>query len=118
MATPIDTPLLEVRGVSKVFDGVVHALDDVSITVHQNEIVGVVGENGAGKSTLMKILVGVKRVIDPNVKPRRERNKPSRSGNVCSKSKPARPNRPNRPRCLKMIRANGPKSVSRNLKRL
>jgi ribose transport system ATP-binding protein len=59
MATPIDTPLLEVRGVSKVFDGVVHALDKVSITVHQNEIVGVVGENGAGKSTLMKILVGV-----------------------------------------------------------
>jgi ribose transport system ATP-binding protein len=59
MATPIDTPLLEVKGVSKTFDEVVHALDDVSITVHQNEIVGVVGENGAGKSTLMKILVGV-----------------------------------------------------------
>ncbi len=59
MATPIDTPLLEVKGVSKTFDEVVHALADVSITVHQNEIVGVVGENGAGKSTLMKILVGV-----------------------------------------------------------
>jgi ribose transport system ATP-binding protein len=59
MATPIDTPLLEVRGVSKTFDEVVHALDDVSISVYPNEIVGVVGENGAGKSTLMKILVGV-----------------------------------------------------------
>jgi len=50
---------LEVKGVSKTFDGVVRALDDVTISVHQNEIVGVVGENGAGKSTLMKILVGV-----------------------------------------------------------
>jgi ribose transport system ATP-binding protein len=59
MATPVDTSLLEVRGVSKTFDEVVRALDDVSITVYPNEIVGVVGENGAGKSTLMKILVGV-----------------------------------------------------------
>jgi len=59
MVTPMDALLLEVKGVSKTFDGVVHALDDVSIAVRQNEIVGVVGENGAGKSTLMKILVGV-----------------------------------------------------------
>jgi len=59
MGMPNDASLLEVRGVSKIFDGVVRALDDVSITVYPNEIVGVVGENGAGKSTLMKILVGV-----------------------------------------------------------
>ena len=59
MGTPKDASLLEVRGVSKTFDGVVRALDDVSISVYPNEIVGVVGENGAGKSTLMKILVGV-----------------------------------------------------------
>ena len=59
MGTPMDSALLEVKGVSKIFDGVVRALDDVSISVYPNEIVGVVGENGAGKSTLMKILVGV-----------------------------------------------------------
>jgi ribose transport system ATP-binding protein len=59
MVTPMDASLLEIKGVSKTFDGVVRALDDVSIAVRQNEIVGVVGENGAGKSTLMKILVGV-----------------------------------------------------------
>jgi len=52
-------PLLEVRNVSKTFDGVVRALDSVSIVVGENEVVSVVGENGAGKSTLMKILVGI-----------------------------------------------------------
>ncbi len=51
--------LLEVRNITKTFDRVVRALDDVSIRVEKNEIVSVVGENGAGKSTLMKILVGV-----------------------------------------------------------
>lgn len=54
-----DSPILEVRNVSKTFDDVVRALDGVSMMVRENEIVSVVGENGAGKSTLMKILVGI-----------------------------------------------------------
>jgi ABC-type sugar transport system ATPase subunit len=52
-------PILRVKNVSKTFGGVVCALDDVSLEVYPNEIVGVVGENGAGKTTLMKILVGI-----------------------------------------------------------
>jgi ribose transport system ATP-binding protein len=55
----IDDPIVEIKGVSKTFNRVVHALDNVSIAIGKNEIIGVVGENGAGKSTLMKILVGV-----------------------------------------------------------
>ena len=59
MGIAMDDSLLEVKGVCKTFDGVVRALDGISLAARRNEIVGVVGENGAGKSTLMKILVGV-----------------------------------------------------------
>jgi ribose transport system ATP-binding protein len=45
------------RGIGKSFPGV-RALDDVSLTLAEGEVLVLVGENGAGKSTLMKILSG------------------------------------------------------------
>jgi len=48
---------LEFRNITKVFPGV-RALDDVSLSVKQGSVHGLVGENGAGKSTLLKILSG------------------------------------------------------------
>jgi simple sugar transport system ATP-binding protein len=51
------TNLLELEGVSKSFDHV-RALEDVSLTVGVDEIVGLLGDNGAGKSTLIKIVTG------------------------------------------------------------
>jgi simple sugar transport system ATP-binding protein len=51
------TALLEVRGLTKRF-GAIHALEDVSVSLGQGEVVGLMGDNGAGKSTLLRILAG------------------------------------------------------------
>lgn len=53
-------PLVELRGVGKVFGGVT-AVADVDLKFHAGEVHALVGENGAGKSTLMKIIDGVQR---------------------------------------------------------
>jgi ribose transport system ATP-binding protein len=52
--------MLKLKNITKRFPGVL-ALDDVSVEVRPNEIVGLIGENGAGKSTLMKLLTGAYR---------------------------------------------------------
>src|SRR5262249_38888687 len=50
-------PLLEVRGLTKVFGRLV-ALDGVDLTVGENEFHGLIGPNGSGKSTLMRCVAG------------------------------------------------------------
>lgn len=44
-----------------VYYGQIHALKDVSIEVHQNEIVALIGANGAGKSTTLRTISGLLR---------------------------------------------------------
>jgi D-xylose transport system ATP-binding protein len=51
------TPLVEMRDINVAFGGV-HAVRDVTIDLHDGEVIGLVGGNGAGKSTLMKALSG------------------------------------------------------------
>jgi ABC-2 type transport system ATP-binding protein len=49
--------IIEVSGLTKRF-GSLTAVDDVSFSVEQNTITGLLGRNGAGKTTLMQLLTG------------------------------------------------------------
>ena len=52
-----ETPLLQLRGITKSF-GSVQALSDVDFEVQPGEVMALVGDNGAGKSTLVKCIAG------------------------------------------------------------
>ena len=65
------TPLLQIKNLKKYYPikggmithtvGYVKAVDDVSFTIMQGEILGLVGESGCGKSTIGRQLVGLER---------------------------------------------------------
>ena len=49
---------VEARGISKVFPGGVKALDDVSVTIRENEFFTLLGPSGCGKTTLLRLIAG------------------------------------------------------------
>ncbi|MGI2034387.1 dipeptide ABC transporter ATP-binding protein [Rhizobium panacihumi] len=64
------SPILELSGIGKSYERRDHfwtrgeshrALDDISLTVHAGETLGLVGESGSGKSTLARIITGLTR---------------------------------------------------------
>lgn len=54
-------PILEFKNVSKVYDNVTKALEDINFTVEEGEFVSIIGPSGAGKSTLLRC---INRLID------------------------------------------------------
>jgi oligopeptide/dipeptide ABC transporter ATP-binding protein len=64
-----ERPLLQVESLSRRFavagrrGALLHAVDDVSLTIAPGEALGLVGESGCGKSTLVRLLA---RLLDPS----------------------------------------------------
>lgn len=55
--------MIEITHVTKEFSGGKKAVDDISCTINDGEIVGFIGPNGAGKTTTIKMITGV---LNPN----------------------------------------------------
>ena len=51
--------MIEIKNVSKTYDGVKKALNDVSFSVKDGEIFAFIGHNGAGKTTMIKSIIGI-----------------------------------------------------------
>ncbi|MDR1875200.1 MAG: ATP-binding cassette domain-containing protein [Synergistaceae bacterium] len=54
--------LLDIRNLKKYFrvhQGILHAVDDVSLTIPKGRTLGLVGESGCGKSTLGRLVIGL-----------------------------------------------------------
>ena len=51
--------MIEIKNLSKTYDGKKKAVDDISFTVKDGEIFAFIGHNGAGKTTTIKAIVGI-----------------------------------------------------------
>jgi branched-chain amino acid transport system permease protein len=54
---PVGNPVLKAEHLHKSFGGL-RATNDVSLTLHEHEILGIIGPNGAGKTTVFNLLSG------------------------------------------------------------
>lgn len=50
--------MIEIRELTKTFEGI-RAVDNITTTIHEGQIFGLVGSNGAGKSTFLRLLSGI-----------------------------------------------------------
>ena len=50
--------MIEIYNVTKCFD-TIKAVDEVSVTIRENTVFGLIGTNGAGKSTVLRMITGV-----------------------------------------------------------
>ena len=53
-------PLITVEGVSASYDGK-KVLDNISLTIYDDDYLGIIGPNGGGKTTLVKVILGLKK---------------------------------------------------------
>lgn len=59
--------MIELTDVTKVYDGGVHALAGVSVTIKRGELLAIVGPSGSGKSTMLHVMGALDRCTSGRV---------------------------------------------------
>ena len=58
--------MIEIHSLTKTFEKI-KAVDEVSVTIKDNTVFGLIGTNGAGKSTVLRMISGVfSRILIPS----------------------------------------------------
>ena len=57
----MSAPIIDLRDVSKTYDGARPSLDALSLAIGAGETVAVLGPSGSGKSTLLNLIAGLDR---------------------------------------------------------
>jgi len=61
-------PIIELRDVSVRYSNGVLALDNITLDVNDQDLIGLIGPNGAGKSTLLSVILGLIKPTSGSVK--------------------------------------------------
>ena len=72
-------PVLTIEHLKKEYDGQ-KVLDDVSLQVHQGEVIVIVGPSGSGKSTLLRCINALEEIQDGEIRLGTERMAEDRNG--------------------------------------
>lgn len=63
-----DQNIIEVEHVSFSFSRTANVLEDITLSVHKGDYLGIIGPNGGGKTTLLKIMLGLLRPTSGSIK--------------------------------------------------
>ncbi|WP_058485477.1 ABC transporter ATP-binding protein [Defluviitalea phaphyphila] len=53
------SPIIELKKINFSYDNKKNVLNNINLTIYQNEILGLMGANGSGKTTLIKLIAGL-----------------------------------------------------------
>ena len=61
------TPIIKIKCLSAGYDGK-QVLNDINLTVYQDDYLGIIGPNGGGKTTLIRLILGLKKPTKGNIR--------------------------------------------------